>query len=330
MPTVSFPTTRTIECPLLIEANHLEALDKLLDQHLPQLQADRDKRIAEEASRRTRQYLLKRLITEEKAEAFEAKRKKELYEDYKYREVRSVSIYLTRGREVTAKNFSDAMNLPTGGEELPVGFSAVMRVGEIKATINTGYRYHRQLSIEVEPNDSEVALSLFGALSNWAGGIEFPKWQQKWCEYRFIAVALLFLFLVMGVLAIPLSNWSEAGKSTERKEARKLLASGGVTTNNERRAMELLLAIESNYSPPGFQAPSLGVKYWSYVSLGTLILSAVTICPGMCIGLWKGKRRLDAWRTWLRILTFGIPTLLGTYVLLPWILYWLRLIPPNP
>ena len=95
MAIVSFPTERTIECPLLIEANHLESLDKILDQHLPQLQVDKEKRIAEEALRRTRQYLLKGFITEEKAGGFEAKRKKELSDDYKYREVRSVSIYLT-------------------------------------------------------------------------------------------------------------------------------------------------------------------------------------------------------------------------------------------
>jgi hypothetical protein len=200
---------------------------------------------------------------EEKAEAFEAKRKKELYEDYKYREVRSVSIYLTRGREVTAKSFSDATNLPTGGEEFPVGFSVVMRVGEIKATINTGYRYHRQLSIEVEPNDSEVALSLFGALSNWAGGIEAPKWQQKWHGFGWLAIPILLLLLLIGLIAVPLSNWSEAGKSAEREEAHKLLATGVINGNNERRAMELLRALESEYNPPGVRAPSLGVKYWS-------------------------------------------------------------------
>jgi hypothetical protein len=58
------------------------------------------------------------------------------------------------------------------------------------------------------------------------------------------------------------------------------------------------------------------------------MLFAIAIRPGMCIGLWRGKRRLDAWRAWMRIITFGIPTLLGTYVLLAWILYWLGLTPP--
>jgi hypothetical protein len=330
MASVSFPTERTIQCPLLIEAHHLESLDKLLDQHYPQLQVDKEKRVAEEASRRTRQYLLKGYIKEDKAEAFEVKRKKELSDDYKYREVRSVSIYLTKGREISAKNFTEAMNLPIGEDELPVGFSVVMRVGEIKATVNTGYRFERKLTVEVAPNDTEVALSLFGALSNWASGIEAPKWQQKWRKYRGIAGFLLIMLLMFGLFAIPFSNWSEAGKSAAREEARKFLTANAINANNEQKAIELLLAIESGYSPPNVHAQPLGLKYWSYVFLGALILSVVTIYPGMCIGLWKGKGRLNAWRTWMRILTIGIPALLGTYVLIPWLLYWLRLVPPSP
>jgi hypothetical protein len=329
MASVSFPTARTIECPLLIEASHLESLDKIFDQHLPQLQAHNEKRIAEEASRGTRQYVLRRYITEDNAEAYEAKLKKELSDDYKYRKVRSVSIYLTRGREITAKNFTEAMNLPVGDDELPVGFSAVLRVGVIKANLNTGYRFNQKITVEVEPNNTEVALSLFGALSNWASGIEAPKWQQKWCAWKAAPVLLLSMWLFIGVLAVPFTNWNEAGKSAAKEEARKLLA-GGVNANNERRATELLLAIESDYVPPSVRAPSLGVKYWSYVSLGAIILFVVTIYPSMCIGLWKGKRRLHAWRAWMRILTIGIPALLGTYVLIPWLLYWLKLVPPNP
>ena len=133
----------------------------------------------------------------------------------------------------------------------------------------------------------------------------------------------------MGAIYIPLRNWREAGNSAAKEEARKLLASGGLTASNEQRAIGLLLAIESGYSPSSVRTPPLGLKYWSYVSLGGLILLAMTIYPDLCIGLWKGKRRLHNWRIWMRTLTIGIPSLIGVRVLLPWILYWLNLGPPG-
>jgi len=314
----------------LFEAEHLESLDRILERHLPQMQDDKIRRVAEEAAQRVRHALRRQYIKVERAEASAAEYKQELVNNYKYRESRTVSIYLTKGREIIAKNFSEAMNQPVGEDELPVGFAMQLRVGEITARVITGGHWHKQMRVEVEPNDNEVAQSLFGALSNWASGIEAPKWQQRWLEHKWIASGLLVFWLVFGVMLIPLSNWSEAGKNAAREEAHKLLAAGGINTGNEHRAIELLLAIQSEYRPPSMSTPSLGLKYWSYVSLGALILFAVTIYPELCIGVWKGKRRLYHWRFWMRTLTLGVPALLATYVLIPWLLHWLKLVPPNP
>lgn len=329
MAKLSILTARTIECPLLIEANHLESFDRILDQHYAQMQADLEKRIAEDAIQRVRRYLREGILKNDDAEAYEAKQKKELSAQHRYRQVRSATIYLTKGREITAKTFTEAMNMPAGENELPVGFSAMIRAGDIAATVGTGYQFDPELRLEVEPNDNEIALSLFGALSNWASDIEAPRWQQKWLKYKWVAGPLLVILLSVGGLGIPLSNWQEAGKNAAMEEARKLLAGGGVNANNEHRAIELLLAMESN-PPSGNQNPSLGVKYWTYMSLSALTLIAVMIYPSMCVGLWKGKRRLQAWRVWMRTLAFGIPSLIGVYIFIPWILYWLKLIPSNP
>ena len=328
MARLSIPTTRRIKCPLLIEAAHLESFDKILNQHYAQMQADLEKRIGEEAAQRVRRYVRAKVLKKEDAVTYEAKQKEELSGERKYRQVRSATIYLTKGREITAKDFTEAMNMPIGEDELPVGISAFVRAGDITATISTGYDFDPELKLNVEPNDDEVALALFGALSNWVSGIEAPRWQQKWQQYKAFAGFLLLFLLLFGGGFVPLSNWGDAGKSAAIDEARKLLADGGVNASNEQKAIELLLAMDSN--PPLNRKPSLGLKYWVYMSLGVLILVAVMIYPRMCIGLWKGKRRLHAWRVWMSTLTFGIPSLIGVYILIPWILYWLRLIPPNP
>lgn len=330
MAILSFPTTRKIQCPLLIEANHLESLDRIFDRHLPQMQEEKIRGVAEEASQMVRQGLRKHYIKEEKAAASEAEYKQELANSSKYRESRVVSIYLTKGREIIATNFSEAMDQPVGEDELPVGFSAHMRVGEITARVSAVGHWHKEMTVQVDPNDNEVAQSLFGALSNWASGIEAPKWQQKWLENKWIASGLLLIWLVAGGMFIPFGNWNEAGKNAAKEEAKKLLAAGGINTDNEHRAIELLLAIQSDYRPPSISTPPLGLKYWSYLFLGALILLAVTIYPDLCIGLWKGKHRLHHWRLWMRTLTLAVPGLLATYLFIPWLLHWLKLAPPNP
>lgn len=329
MAKLSIPTSRRIKCPLLIEAAHLESFDRIIDQHYEQMRTDLERRISEEAAQRTRRYVRAKFVKKEDAAAYEAKQKQELSAERKYRQVRSATIFLTKGRDITAKDFAESMNTPIGEDELPVGFSAFLRAGDITATINTGCDFDPELKLEVEPNNDEVALSLFGALSNWVSGIEAPGWQQKWHKYKWFAGALLLFLLLFGGIAVPLSNWGDAGKNVAIDEARKLLADGGVNADNEHRAMELLLAMESN-PPLNSRQPSLGLKYWVYMSLSALILIAVMIYPPMCIGLWKGKRRLHAWRVWMRTLTFGIPSLVGVYIFIPWILYWLKIPPPNP
>jgi hypothetical protein len=326
MAKITFPTRKTIECPLLIDKQHLESLDELIDRHVSQMRELNEERMSETVADRVREYIGKGIIKEDGRAVYEEKFRKEIFENYGFREARSVSLYLTRGREIQAKLFSEAISQPLDENDFAIGFSVIVRVGEIRALVKAGEP--SGMSVDVEPNENEVAQALFGALSNWASDVEVPKWQQKWLKYKFIAGMFLVMWLLIGLLFIPLVNWGDAGKSTTKEEARKLLAAGGINPTNERRALELLLAIESDYDPAQDHAPPLGFKYWAYTLLGAVILIAVMIYPNICIGLWKGKRRLHAWRLWMRTLTVGIPMLVVTSLLIPWVLYWMKLTPP--
>jgi hypothetical protein len=256
----------------------------------------------------------------------------DILKSYDYQESRSVSLYLTKGREIQAQQFSEATSQPVDEDEMAVGFSLRLRVGPIHATVKAGehsFHWSKNLSVDVEPNDNEIAQGLFGALSNWASDVEAPKWQQKWSEHKWRAGVVLTIWLIVGVFAVPLYNWNRAAQGAAKQEAHKLLATGGVNSKNEQQALELLLTIESGYSPAGVPASTLGLKYWGYISLGVMVLVAIAIYPDLCIGIWKGKRRLRAWRVWMRTLAIGIPSSIGLRLLLPWILYWLNLGPPG-
>jgi hypothetical protein len=90
------------------------------------------------------------------------------------------------------------MSQPVGQDELPLGFRMSVRVGDVKANIETS-RIPEKLSIDVDPNDVEAAQELFGALSNWASDIEAPRWQQNWLKIRFPIVVILSMWLITGL-----------------------------------------------------------------------------------------------------------------------------------
>jgi hypothetical protein len=204
-----------------------------------------------------------------------------------------------------------------------------MRIGRVEATIHAGRYGGDDLAIEVEPRNSEISQDLFGAFENWASDIEAPKWQQKWVSLKVFFGVLLAFCLFFGLISIPLVYSTTAGNDAMKAEARTLLAQG-VTSANELHAIALLLSIESDYNVPEGQAPSLGFRYWSYFSIVVLLLGAAYVSPKLSIGIWKGKKRLQGWRLWIRAVSVSIPLLILSSVLLPWIIHWMHLSPPSP
>jgi hypothetical protein len=328
MAKLSFPTSTEIKGPLLIDPTQLEVLDQIIDRHLERIREYRNNVVNEQASKEAREGVSEGLMKEDQVASYEAKCKRELLSTYRFGETRSFSLYLTRGREIQAHRFSEAASQPVGDQETALGFSSYLKVGEVEAKIRLRSSRSEGISIDVEPNHVEVAQELFGALSNWASDIEAPKWQQRWLEFKELAVVVLSLVLIFGFILVPLLNWGGAGKSASTAEARKLLASG-INSSNEQRAITLLLAIASDYDP-GVPAPSLGTRYWGYLLLSFVVLLIGSSCPSVSIGLWKGKRRLKARRWWIRTVAVAIPTIFVSSLLVPWLLHWLRLRPPSP
>lgn len=328
MARLSFPTERQVQCPLLIDASQLEALDAIIDRHTTPLNALKERELEEATSRELQRRVTRGFLKEDRLEA-EKPRIKEFTRATKFdKDGRSVRIYLTRGREIQAQRFSEAISQPIGEQETPIGFALFYRTGNVRARVILVDSWRQELSLEVEPNDSEGAQELFGALSNWASDIEAPKWQQKWVENRHAIVLLMFFWVVLGLIFVPVLNWEFAGRRANQAEARKILAQG-INSNNQQRAFDLLLAIESNYNLAEVNGSIVGVRYWSYFGIGALILVMAVIAPHVSIGVWKGKHQLRRWRWWLTTVTVSIPALLVGSLIVPWILHLLGLSPPN-
>jgi hypothetical protein len=317
-----------VQCPLLIDAPQLEALDAIIDRHTDPLTSLRDKELDEAISRELQRRLTRGYLEEDQVEASKHKIREFTRSSKFDKDSRSATAYLTRGREIVGNRFSEAMSQPVGEQETPLGFALHFRIGNVRARVNIVDSWRKELSLEVEPNYSEAAQELFGALSNWASDIEAPKWQQKWVANRTFIALILFLWVMFGIIFVPVLNWEFAGRRANEAEARKLLAQG-ITPSNQKRALDLLLAIESNYDSGGANASLVGVRYWSYFGIGTLILVMAATPPHVSIGVWKGKHQLRRWRWWMTTVTVTIPLLLVGSLILPWLLHLLGLSPPN-
>jgi hypothetical protein len=324
---IAIPTEASIPAPLLVDVTQLTALDSLLDSYAGKLKAEKQARIKEALDQTIQGEIAAGKLKEAEILKERGRLRQLLEEGPDFgRDRRSVALYLSRGRAVQAESFSEAINQPVDEQEIPTGFRCYARTGQIEVTVVLGrWTFDNDLSIEVEPSEVELAKELFGAIRNWAGDVLAPKWQRYWVKARFFVSVALLLWLFMGLL-VPLTSREDVAKSARQAEARKLLASG-INEGNERRALELLLAIESNYDPNPASAP-VGARYWAYFALGAILLAAGSISPKVCIGVWKGRRRLKIWRTWVTTVSITVPALIFTSVVLPWVLHWLGLTPP--
>lgn len=332
MARLSFPTSREIPCPLLIDEAQLEALDGIIDRYEDPLRATREKDIDAATEKMIQQRLMRGLLKPEAVDEAkkEIRQSAVFYSSRLQRETRSATIYLKGGKEVQAARFSEVISQPLGDEETPVGLASMLAIGRVTARVRLNDRqWQSALLIEVEPNDLEVAQTLFGTLNNWASGVQAGKWAQKWLSLRPIVGAGLVFWLFVAFIFVPLMSWQLGGQRGSRIEARKLL-SKGLSHDDELRAIELILAIESRYDVTAGQAPVITPRYWAYATLCALILAIVLICPSVCIGVWKGKQDIRRWRIWIKSVTVTVPLLVVSGALVPWILHWLGLSPPTP
>ena len=250
---------------------------------------------------------------------------------------RSVVFYLSGGRTVRAERFAQAMNLPHVSGEEPLGFRADIAIGKVVSWVSlnkltrllvqpvseTQFRAVGevpQLKFIVEPSDSQFGQELFGALENWAAEFAPSTWERTWSKLKLPSLLLLqvpwistaFFWGIAG--GIP---WS-SGTVDYRREAHALLEQG-INENNERKAIEVLLAITSQYEP-GSHIRKFGRTYWGIFVAGTAVLGMLWFCQTVVIGVWKSKQKLTRWRWWMRTVSVTVPAVVITGVLLPKVL----------
>ena len=314
MARIIYPTSEAVDSPLLIEETQLLALDKVFDDFV----ADRRSEEADVAATNPRTIV---------------------------RLKRSITIYLVGGRTVKSDRFADAIKqLPVGTEE-PLGFRAHLEIGRVKASVSltklarnvvqpvspTQFQVLQEspkLEFSVEPSDHQSAPDLFGALQNWAADLAPSTSLRVWARYKPAFIILLLLWLLVGGLLPSFSSHaipSRDNYAEYQDEARNILREG-VNENNQRKAIEIILAIASRnpLEERGFNWTP-GRTYWPRYVLGAVILFLLSCSPSVVIGIWKGKLKLKRWRLWMKWVAGGAPVTLVLTILVPKILNMLGL-----
>lgn len=97
-------------------------------------------------------------------------------------------------------------------------------------------------------------------------------------------------------------------KETYKQQARELLKNG-IDERNQAKATEVLLALQSDYIPPGAKAQHSQRSFVIFF-VAVLVPAILSATPSMCLGIWRGKQRLRLWDLWFRINFYTIPTLI--------------------
>ena len=308
--------------PWLLDGDKLEALDKILDEEWPRLSKRNEDRLEKELDKKMEHYndLNKLAGTRpESAEALskirEETRASLMRYPYDYGEERLITIHL-KEKKVTVKSFSEALREPNLLNETPVGFEMTVKNGDIKCEVEAG-RGRKSLEISVSPEHVAEAREMFAALQRWANNSRAPKWQQLWVSGKGV---MWFLWVFIVLLSISMASDDKTTAKDNYKEQAKQLLIGGVTPDNQTKAIEILLALQAEYVPARPARPFSYPAWFSILFFGGLIICILfSISPKIVLGIGKGQDLIHRWRAWSRFIFVLVPGFVLVNIIWPWI-----------
>lgn len=311
-----YTTSTNISGPWLIDSDKLETLDKTLDEEWTRITKYQEELIKKKVDQimEEDQYIPKEddkraLEIESRRKEIEARvRSRSLYSDD-----RSITIHLKGNKKVIVKTFGEALRQQSLLEELPISFSALIQSGHIKGEFEL--RKNGHLDISVSPEHLPESRELFAALKRWASTVSPPKWQQFWLDFN--PGQWLVWFVVLVIALSVLGNSESVAKKYYKQEAMELLKNG-LSQDEQLKAIETLLALESGYIP---KDQSIARPGWVTLLLfgGLMACVVLTITPKSRIGIGKGQDSINRWRLWIRVVFVLVPVFIFVNVIWPYL-----------
>jgi hypothetical protein len=238
---------------------------------------------------------------------------------------RSLKVFLSKDRELKTSSFKEAMSHVGSQDETALGFRYELKMKGGYTSVQLAPLSKRkegkdeigpQLIIKVSPQRSPVSQDIMGILKSWLADVQPPSWKTWLFAARSLGRGLAVFVLIFGSLIL-FSNTPSASdyKEMYKQQARELLKSG-INQQNQAKATEIILALQSDFIPPGAKAQHAQKSFVIFFVI-VFVLGVISATPAVCLGIWKGKQRLRLWELWFRINFYTIPTLILTSVFWP-------------
>ena len=213
---------------------------------------------------------------------------------------RKLAIIFASEHTLELERFSDAISKPDIKDELPIAFSYYLRLGKCELELELPH-HGQSLRIAVSPRHAEISSKVFFEIHNWAEEKSQPKWQRYWADYWGL------LWIVFGAfLFLSAAFTSRHGVKEEAKQ----LLEHGLKKEDEHRALELLLALASDYTDSHSRYIPTSIPTWwiAVFIFGLLACICMSFYPSTTLGVGKGKvfvARTKTWLSWLRFVFIG-------------------------
>ncbi len=308
MAQLQYPTSASVKPPLFLSKEKLFELDKIIEDHLPQIEKENERNIEVDY-----EYIYGRAYNSG-SEAAE-KAKQEFFDKKRKERKLNLTIYFKEGTKLHAASFREVSRHAEMNSAPAEGFSLSLAYRPIDVNIRMSDR-KSEMAISASPPDNPAVTELYGDLKNWAQSVAPRPWQRIWVSSDHGFDILLWMICIFFALSVFLPNKQDQSKSYFQNQAKELLKHG-VDASNERKAMETLLAIESGYEGPPTSSPPPSRRSIAFV-VGALISCLIySIPPRSVIGIGRGQKLLEGWNRWLAFISVTVPTYLASVYLWP-------------
>ena len=288
----------------MLDRSQLEALDKILNEEWSRFE-DEYNRTLMEAVEKT--FIVERAHSwnnQKSNDTLRAELKSSLEKSFQFRKGRQLAITLKNGSIAKVSDFSTAFREADLLDKDPSGFVATLESASRKCYVTLSGRY-ASLEVEVEPKGDHFVQQTLTILKNWQNSVRPSLWQLLWHKWAFLIWLLwtISVFISTQIIDQQRNTFSKF----DYKQQAIFMLTNGVSSNQQGKAIELLLANAYNLSPT--KAPYV-LPHWFYLVLfgGFAYCIAISFKPNVAIAIGRGEWMVRFWRAYSKFILITTPT----------------------
>lgn len=188
----------------------------------------------------------------------------------------------------------------------PSELQVEIQKGSIKFRLEISSKYDGEFESKTSISDDNFANEINYLLNKWIRKNRPNAVLQFWSSV--VPYIVFFLFVFLSLISVLLLTTKKDNYKNELKTQSKELLNGGIDSTKINAFMELILKLESDYTPEDYVSKSTlnskVLKVWMYGSICLLLLA---IRPKTTIGVGRKKRLSWFYQKWIYVVTVFIP-----------------------